>query len=147
MPCKMGENNFHSSSCLLWSCLCMHPPAISVPTMTIPTAGDRILILKWQWLQLVLDQRKKMEIRALPLRPGRYFLGFKKNVYGWVDFGDAQRIIHVHQWNKLRSQHMVPWTKLPYKRTYGLPILRAKRLSEPVSFFHPQGAVGIVRMR
>ena len=125
----------------------MHPTAIWVRTMTIPTAGDKILILKWQWLQLVLDQSKRMEIRGLPLRQGRYFLGFKKNIYGWVDFGDAQRIINLHQWNKLRSRHLVPWTKLPYKKTYGLPILRAQRLSQPVAFFHPTGAVGIVRMR
>ena len=125
----------------------MHPTAIWVRTMTIPTAGDKILILKWQWLQLVLDQSKRMEIRGLPLRQGRYFLGFKKNIYGWVDFGDAQRIINLHQWNKLRSRHLVPWAKLPYKKTYGLPILRAQRLSQPVAFFHPKGAVGIVRMR
>ena len=35
---------------------------------------------------------------------------------------------------------------LPYKKTCGLPILWAKRLREPVQFFHPKGAVGIVRM-
>lgn len=105
------------------------------------------MILKWHWLQLILDRRKKMEIRGLALRRGRYFLGFKKNIYGWVEFGDAQHIVNVHQWNKLRSQHFVPCTNLPYKKTYGLPVLQAQRLREPVSFFHPKGAQGIVRMR
>ena len=35
-------------------------------------------------------RRKTMEIRGLALRRGRYFLGFKKNIYGWVEFGDPQ---------------------------------------------------------
>lgn len=115
--------------------------------MTTPTAGDKILILKWQWLQLVLDRSKRMEIRGLALRRGRYFLGFKKNIYGWVEFGDAQRIFDLRQWKNLRSRHRVPCANLPYKKTYGLPILCAHRLSQPVAFFHPKGAVGIVRMR
>ena len=115
--------------------------------MTTPTAGDKILILKWQWLQLVLEKSKTMEIRGVPLRRGRYFLGFKKNIYGWVEFGDALRIFNPSQWKNLRSRHLVSCANLPYKKTYGLPILRTQRLSKPISFFHPKGAVGIVRVR
>ena len=115
--------------------------------MNTPRTGDKILVLKWHWLQLILDRRKTMEIRGLALRRGRYFLGFKKNMYyDWVQFGDAQRIVNLQQWGQLRSRHLVPGVDLPYKRTCGLPILRAKRLREPVPFFHPKGAVGIVRM-
>ena len=114
--------------------------------MNTPRTGDKILVLKWHWLQLILDRRKTMEIRGLALRRGRYFLGFKKNVYGWVEFGDPQRIVNLQQWNQLRSRHLVQRGDLPYKKTSGLPILRAERLSEPVYFFHPKGAVGIVRM-
>ena len=115
-------------------------------TMNMPSSGDRILVLKWHWLQLILGRRKTMEIRGLALRRGRYFLGFKKNIYGWVEFGDPQRIVNLQQWNQLRSRHLVQRGDLPYKKTSGLPILRAERLSEPVHFFHPKGAVGIVRM-
>ena len=114
--------------------------------MNTPRTGDKILVLKWHWLQLILDRRKTMEIRGLALRRGRYFLGFKKNVYGWVEFGDPQRIVNLQQWNQLRSRHLVQRRDLPYKKTSGMPILRAKRLREPVQFFHPKGAVGIVRM-
>ena len=114
--------------------------------MNAPRTGDKILMLKWHWLQLILNRRKTMEIRGLALRRGRYFLGFKKNVYGWVEFGDPQRIVNLRQWNQLRSRHLVQRGDLPYKKTSALPILRAKRLSEPVQFFHPKGAVGIVRM-
>ena len=37
--------------------------------------------------------------------------------------------------------------KMPYKKTWGLPILCARTLSEKVPYKHPPGAVGIVRYR
>ena len=114
--------------------------------MNTPSVGDKILVLKWHWLQLILNDKKTMEIRGMALRRGRYFLGFKKNIYGWAEVGDALRIVNLQQWDQLRSRHLMPRVDLPYKRTCGLPILRAERLSEPVQFFHPKGAVGIVRM-
>ena len=114
--------------------------------MNTPRTGDKILVLKWQWLQLILDHKKTMEIRGMALRRGRYFLGFKKNIYGWAEFGDALRVVNLKQWNQLRTRHLMSHTELPYKKTHGIPILKAKRFSEPVSFFHPKGAVSIVRM-
>ena len=114
--------------------------------MNTPSVGDKILVLKWHWLQLILERRKTMEIRGLALRRGRYFLGFKRNIYGWVEFGDPQRIVNLQQWNQLRSRHLVQRGDLPYKKTCGLPILRAERFSDVVPYVHPKGAVGIIRM-
>ena len=114
--------------------------------MNAPSTGDKILVLKWHWLQLILERRKTMEIRGLALRRGRYFLGFKKNIYGWVEFGDAQRIVNLQQWKQLRFRHLVQRRDLPYKKTCGLPILRIKNFSKPVPYVHPKGAVGIVRI-
>ena len=65
--------------------------------MNTPRTGDKILVLKWQWLQLILDHKKTMEIRGMALRRGRYFLGFKKNIYGWAEFGDALRVANLRQ--------------------------------------------------
>ena len=112
-----------------------------------PREGDRIMVVKWHWLQLILSQEKTMEIRGVAFRRGRYFLGCKKNVYGWVEFGDPMRITSVNQWETLRHRHRVKSPDLPYKKTFGLPILRAHGLSEPVPFNHPKGAVGIVKFR
>ena len=112
-----------------------------------PREGDRIMVLKWHWLQLILSQAKTMEIRGVAFRRGRYFLGCKKNVYGWVEFGDPMRITSVDQWETLRHLHRVKSPERPYNKTFGLPILRAHALSKPVSFNHPKGAVGIVRFR
>ena len=88
-----------------------------------------------------------MEVRGVAFRRGRYFLGFKRNVYGWVEFGDPMRIASVEQWHELRHLHRVESPSLPYKRTFGCPILRAQALSTPVPFTHPKGAVGIVKYR
>ena len=112
-----------------------------------PREGDRIMVFKWHWLQLILSQAKTMEIRGVAFRRGRYFLGCKKNVYGWVEFGDPMRITSVEQWETLRHLHRVESPDLPYKKTFGLPISRVHALSEPVSFNHPKGAVGIVKFR
>jgi hypothetical protein len=115
--------------------------------MTHPQPGDKILVLKWHWLQLILDNTKTMEIRGIALRRGRYFLGFKQSIYGWVEFGDPLRIQSVAQWLDLRHRHCVPSPELPYKKTYGCPILCAEALSRPIPYTHPKGAVCIVKYR
>ena len=109
--------------------------------------GDRILVLKWHWLQLILSGTKTIEIRGVAFKRGRYFLGFKKNVYGWIEFGDPARIADQKQWVALRHRHCVPTHEMPYKKTFGCPILRVQRLSEPVPYSHPKGAIGIVKYR
>ena len=113
----------------------------------IPQVGDRILVLKWPWLELILLRRKTIEVRGVAFRRGRYFLGFKRNVYGWVEFGDPMRIASVEQWHELRHLHRVESPSLLYKRTFGCPIRRAQALGTPVPFTHPKGAVGIVKYR
>ena len=123
-----------------------HDQQFRLEVMNTPGIGDKILVLKWHWLQLILNDKKTMEIRGMALRRGRYFLGFKKNMYGWVEFGDPMRIVNLQQWNQLRSRHLVQRADLPYKKAYVLPILWKGRFSEPMPYVHPKDAVGIVRM-
>jgi hypothetical protein len=40
-----------------------------------PKPGDRILIFKPQWLQLVLSGQKTMEVRGAAYKSGKYFFG------------------------------------------------------------------------
>ena len=111
-----------------------------------PQTGDRILILKWHWLSLILKSEKTMEIRGVAFRRGRYFLGFQRNIYGWVELGDPLRISNMNQWNELRRRHRVPSETLPHTKTYGSPILRVQALSA-IPFHHPKGAISIVKYR
>ena len=40
-----------------------------------PCPGDKILIFRPQWLQLILCGEKRLEIRAAPYKSGTYYLG------------------------------------------------------------------------
>ena len=111
-----------------------------------PQTGDRILILKLHWLSLILKSEKTMEIRGVAFRRGRYFLGFQRNIYGVVELGDPLRIANVHQWNELRRRHRVTSEHLPYKKTFGSPVLRVQALSA-IPYHHPKGAISIVKYR
>ena len=49
--------------------------ARSSPRASVPKPGDRILIFKQPWLQLVLCGHKTLEIRGSPYKAGKYYLG------------------------------------------------------------------------
>ena len=108
--------------------------------------GDRILIVRPFWLDLILSGEKTLEIRGTPYRPGRYFLGYNKQVLAVAQLGRPIRIASVEHWGSLQSQHRVVTETLPYKRTFGLPIICVHAVT-PVPFHHPRGAITIVRYR
>ena len=111
-----------------------------------PKPGDRVLIFKEQWRDLVLGRRKTMEIRCTPLKEGRYWIGCRGVISGRLTLGAALAITDAVAWEALRGQHRVEGAALPYKRTFGLPIRRARRTA-PYMFKHPRGAIGIVIYR
>ena len=79
-------------------------------------------------------------------RFGVHSAGCKGQIYGVADFGEPLRIASKAEWAATKSQHLVDTLELPYKRTFGLPIIRVTALS-PRSYKHPKGAVGIVLYR
>ena len=111
-----------------------------------PVDGDRVLVLRWKWLQLILDCEKSMEIRSMPLRAGFYFLGCKGKVYGSCTIGDAVRIDTRRIWQQMSNRHRVSGRELPYKRTFGLPLSNVRHM-RPMRYHHPRGAIGIVKFR
>ena len=88
-----------------------------------------------------------MEVRNKGLRAGKYFLGNKKTIHGYVLTGPPILITSQDQWDQLRPLHHVRTSNLPYERTFGLPIVSAQRLGRTVPFVHPRGAMGIVKYR
>ena len=87
-----------------------------------------------------------MEIRGAQHRAGKYFLGYKKMIHGFVVLGRPIPITTDVQWNALHPQHLVNAPSPPYKRTFGLPILSVQSMST-TPFYHPRGAIGVVRYR
>ena len=113
--------------------------------MTKPRSGDRILMFKEPWLSMIIDGRKKMEVRSKPFS-GKYYLGFKKRIFGMMIMGRPQHIPDTQAFQLLYRLHRVRGS-LPYKKTFGLPIMQVQVIRPPISFVHPRGAVAVVRYR
>ena len=50
------------------------------------------------------------------------------------------------EWAATRAKHRVPGPR-PYKKTWALPVTKVRRMSRPVPYVHPRGAIGIVKYR
>ena len=109
-----------------------------------PARGDRILVFKKHWLTMILDGAKTLEIRGAPFKSGTYWLGCQRVVEAKARFGQPFPIRTEDHWRSLRDQHQVQGPSLPYKKTYGLPVLAVERICG-VKYKHKRGAVGIVR--
>ena len=115
--------------------------------MSLPRNGDRILIVKDIWLQLLLSGEKTLEIRGRAMKPGVYFLGHRGQIHAKIIFDVPFRIEDKPKWSELAKQHRVYTPSLPYCKTWALPVLHVERLDAPVPYTHPRGAVGIVVYR
>ena len=112
-----------------------------------PRPGERILVLRPEWLELILSGHKKMEIRGTRLREGDAWLGCRSMVFGRARLGPALAISTEREWVSLRPEHLVADAALPYKQSFGLPLRSVTRLRHGVSYVHPRGAIGIVKFR
>ena len=110
-----------------------------------PARGERILILREHWLELILSGEKTLEIRGKRLKQGDVWLGYRQEVMGKAYLGEAIFIDSAEAWNARRSQHRVETRALPYKKTWALPLAKVLRLPKTVPYLHPRGAVGLVR--
>ena len=97
-------------------------------------------------MDLIASGEKTLEVRGKAYRPGKYFLGYKRQILAVAHLGKPFRITTTDEWRKLRPQHHVPLDEPPYKRTFGLPILSAHRVSA-IPFHHPRGAINLVIYR
>ena len=113
----------------------------------VPLQGDRILILREEWLERILNGQKDLEIRGRRLRDGDIWLGCRSTIHGKARLGLAAVIGTEQEWTALRHRHLVENPALPYKTTYGLPIQSVMRLRKPIPYEHRRGAIGIVKFR
>ena len=114
--------------------------------MATPQPGDRILVFRLHWLNLILAGEKDLEIRGRRLSGGQYWLGVRGTIFGLAILEPAIPINSDAAWRRLRHRHLVEGDELPYKKTYGLPIRHCRRVTQ-TPYEHPQGAVGIVKYR
>ena len=72
-----------------------------------PLPGDRILVLRPHWLNLILDDEKDLEIRGRNLASGPYWLGCRGTIYGHCFLGSSILIDSAEAWRGLRFRHRV----------------------------------------
>ena len=110
-----------------------------------PRDGERILILRPDWLMRILNGEKDLEIRHMRLQEGDAWLGCRCIVYGKMLLGTAFAIRTKEHWAALRPRHLVANAALSYKSTWGLSLEAVERLRDAVPFKHRRGAIGIVK--
>jgi hypothetical protein len=121
---------------------------VKVPNFgSTPLAGERILVLREEWLKRILEGSKDLEIRGLRMREGDIWLGCRSVIYGKARLGPAITIRSECEFAALRPRHRIAKTALPYKNTFGLPIAAVKRLQNGVPYVHARGAIGVVKFR
>ena len=110
-----------------------------------PSPGDKILIYRPEYLQLVLGGAQTLEIRGRPFRSGVYYLGSRGQIYAQARLGAPYPIHTMRDFVRTKRQHKIGGTSLPYLKTFAIPILELSPLS--VRYRHPRGAITIVRYR
>lgn len=111
--------------------------------LSIPTKG---LVIKKQWLDLILSGNKTWEIRGSNTKI-RSEIALIQSGSGQV-IGKAElihsRLLTMEEYQSAENFHCIPEElrkEAPYKKIYAWELRNAIRFNEPVHYKHPQGAV------
>ena len=84
-----------------------------------PVEKQRILQLREVWLNKILSNNKRAEIRGSPAKLGGTWLGRAGAVYGFAEIVKIEQANSIEEFNALESMHRIPQAmSLPYKKTY-----------------------------
>ena len=109
-----------------------------------PKPGDRIMILKDEWVKLILSGAKTLEVRSRRYKEGSYWIGCKEKIRGKCTLEKPLQIKDTSTWKQLRVQHCCNTDELPYKKTWVFQISNVEKVSPEIEYKHPKGAIGIV---
>ena len=112
-----------------------------------PLPGDRLLLFRKHWLDLVLAGDKVVEVRGMSCRPGGAWAGCDGRVHVWLEFGTSEYVSSVSAFRARLPEHHVDVAVLPYTRTHLWPILARRILPEPVPYHRAPGPVNWARFR
>ena len=111
----------------------------------VPSEGDAILVLRPEYLDLILAGLKTIEIRDKKYANKAYWLGSEGFVHGIVNMTFQEVVDSKERWLELFPQHFWDKAELPYKKTCVFRLSDVAQLSEPIPYWHKRGAVGIAR--
>ncbi|CAE7244798.1 unnamed protein product [Symbiodinium natans] len=102
----------------------------------MPCLGERIMIIKEPWLQLILNKLKTMEIRCSPAELGKTWLAFDGQVFGAAYISNCVQITR-EEFEATREQHQHLGDMPPHARVYALTLQNIVRLESPVPHYRP----------
>lgn len=108
-----------------------------------PRRGDSILVLRPEWLEKIFAGEKKLEIRFQCLQPGFRYIGTSSEIWGSVVLGEGYQITSMKRWKELMPLHK--WTgqtKLPYKKTWAMPLQDLERWPKTLPYKRKVGPIG-----
>ena len=93
-----------------------------------PAVGDRVLVMRQPWLDLVLSGEKTLQLRPTRHALGRVWLGMGGKVYGGVTIAGS-RVLSEAEFHEFANQHLWPRdAALPYeRRVCGLALTAPRR--------------------
>ena len=112
-----------------------------------PKEGDRILVLRREYFDMMLKKEKTIEIRHQCLSKGFWHLGHGGLIYGGIWIGAGYTIADQADWQSSHLLHRHPSATLPYKRTCALPIIAVAAISPEIEYPHCQGSIGTATFR
>lgn len=115
--------------------------------VAMPRNGERILVVRNFWLQLLLNKTKTLEVRSKRLGSRTYLLGCRGKAYARIHLAAGFEIKSDSSWRQLRCEHHVDTHCKPYRRTFGHQVLDMEMFEQPITYEHPKGAIGIVVYR
>ena len=83
-----------------------------------------------------------MEIRHQCLKPGRRYLAAGQQIQGVAWIGSGIHIDTLEKWEEWKPQHKWDVPQLPYKNTWGLPLMHVKSFNKFYAYQHQKGAMG-----
>lgn len=104
----------------------------------------KALIIKKQWLDLILNGKKSWEIRGSKTKTrGKIELIQSGSglVIGCCEIVDCFELNFLDFQNSINKHQIKDFNKLPYKKTYAWVINKAQKYEAPRKYNHPKGAV------
>eukprot|EP00419_Tripos_fusus_P024615 CAMPEP_0172721288 /NCGR_PEP_ID=MMETSP1074-20121228/78755_1 /TAXON_ID=2916 /ORGANISM="Ceratium fusus, Strain PA161109" /LENGTH=129 /DNA_ID=CAMNT_0013546999 /DNA_START=88 /DNA_END=477 /DNA_ORIENTATION=+ len=107
--------------------------------------GDRVLIIRSPWVDLILKGKKTWELRSSPTKiRGTIQLAEagKIQIVGRCELIDC-RYVSKRELQRTKEKHQVPnvLLRVPYPRVYAWVFRKAVRYKRPKRYNHPNGAI------
>ena len=96
---------------------------------------------------MMLEGKKRLEIRSQGLHAGLKHAGHHGKIYGAIATGEPVLIETNETWRQLAQFHHHDSKSLPHATTYALPVIEVVEFTSEIPYQHALGSVGTAKYR